>query len=198
MNRPTSRRYAHNGHGSARKFAVMRITANFAPEVGLSSAVLSIGSNLGDRLGYLQAAVDGLHDYVASPDSLSPVYETAPWGGVEQPAYLNAVVAVTGQRTPGQWLELAHTLEQAAGRTRETRWGARTLDVDLIMVDDVRSDDPALTLPHPHAHERAFVLLPWLDVDPAAWLPDHGRVADLLSTMDTRGVVRYGELAVPR
>ncbi len=160
----------------------------------VSSAVLSIGSNLGDRLGYLQAAVDGLKDYVAGPGALSPVYETAPWGGVEQPAYLNAVVLVTGQRSPGQWLELAHTLEQAAGRTRETRWGARTLDVDLIVVDDVRSDDPALRLPHPHAHERAFVLVPWMDVDSAARLPGHGRVSTLLSTMDTRDVVRYGAL----
>jgi 2-amino-4-hydroxy-6-hydroxymethyldihydropteridine diphosphokinase len=114
---------------------------------------------------------------------------------VEQPAYLNAVVLVTGQRSPGQWLELAHTLEQAAGRTRQKRWGTRTLDVDLIVVDDVRSDDPALTLPHPHAHERAFVLIPWMDVDSDAWLPGHGRISELLSTMDTRDVVRYGELA---
>ncbi len=159
------------------------------------SAVMSIGSNLGDRLGYLQSAVDGLQHYVASPGAVSPVYETAPWGGVEQPAYLNAVVLVTGQRSPGQWLELAHTLEQAAGRTRQKRWGTRTLDVDLIVVDDVRSDDPALTLPHPHAHERAFVLIPWMDVDSDAWLPGHGRISELLSTMDTCDVVRYGELA---
>ncbi len=160
----------------------------------VSSAVLSIGSNLGDRLGYLQSAVHGLQDYVDGPEAVSPVYETAPWGGVEQPAYLNAVVLVTGQRSPGQWLELAHTLEQAAGRSRETHWGARTLDVDLIAVDDVRSDDPALTLPHPHAHERAFVLVPWMDVDSDAWLPGHGRISELVSIMDTRGVVRCGEL----
>jgi len=176
----------------------MRITAGqgpaSTPESVVSTAVLSIGSNLGDRLGYLQSAADGLADYVPGPGALSPVYETAPWGGVEQPAYLNAVVVVTGRRSPGQWLELAHILEQAAGRTREVHWGARTLDVDIVVVDDVRSDDPTLTLPHPHAHERAFVLLPWLDVDAEASLPGHGRVADLVSTMDTADVIRWGKL----
>lgn len=161
-------------------------------------AVLSIGSNLGDRLGYLQSAVTGLGDYLAGPRSMSPVYETAPWGGIEQPAYLNAVVIVSGNRSPGQWLELAHVLEQAAGRARKTHWGARTLDVDIITVDELRSEDATLTLPHPHAHERAFVLVPWLDVDPEASLPGHGRVADLVSTMDTSDVRRWGTLGYPR
>lgn len=159
-----------------------------------STAVLSIGSNLGDRIGYLRSAVDGLQDYVVGPDAISPVYETAPWGGVEQPPYLNAIVLVTGERSPAQWLELAHILEQAAGRTREVHWGSRTLDVDIIVVDDIRSDDPTLTLPHPHAHERSFVLVPWLDVDPDAELPGHGRVAALVSTMDTAHVTRRGTL----
>jgi 2-amino-4-hydroxy-6-hydroxymethyldihydropteridine diphosphokinase len=161
-------------------------------------AVLSIGSNLGDRLGYLQSAVTGLGDYLAGPRSVSAVYETAPWGGIEQPAYLNAVVIVTGDRSPGQWLELAHVLEQAAGRTRETHWGARTLDVDIIAINEIRSADATLTLPHPHAHERAFVLVPWLDVDPEASLPGHGRVADLVSTMDICDVRRWGTLGYPR
>lgn len=160
----------------------------------VSTAVLSLGSNLGDRLAYLQSAVVGLGDYLAGPRSISAVYETPPWGGVEQPSYLNAVVLVTGERSPAQWLELAHILEQSAGRTRELHWGSRTLDIDLVVVDDVRSGDPTLTLPHPHAHERDFVLVPWLDVDPEAALPDHGRIADLLSTMDTSSVVRWGSL----
>lgn len=163
-----------------------------------STAVLSIGSNLGDRLGYLRSAVDGLGDYVSGPGAVSSVYETAPWGGVEQPAYLNAVVIVSGQRSPAQWLELAQILEQAAGRTREQRWGSRTLDVDIVVVDDIRSTDPALTLPHPHAHERAFVLLPWLEVDSDASLPGHGRVADLLSTMDSSDVRLFGALETSR
>ncbi len=164
----------------------------------MSRAVLSIGSNMGDRIEYLRAAVAGLEQYVEGPDAVSPVYETPPWGGVEQPPYLNAVVVVTGERSPGQWLELAHVIEQAAGRTREIRWGSRTLDIDIIVVDDVRSDDPALTLPHPRAHERAFVLVPWLDVEPEANLAGHGRVATLVSTMDTSELRRVGSLESAR
>ena len=160
----------------------------------MTRAVLSIGSNLGDRIEHLRSAVAGLGDYVADRGAVSPVYETPPWGGVEQPAYLNAVVIVTGERTPGQWLELAHVIEQAAGRTREIHWGARTLDIDIITVDEFRSDDPVLTLPHPHAHERAFVLVPWLDLEPSAVLPGYGPVTDLVSTMDTSGLQRMGSL----
>lgn len=160
----------------------------------MTRAVLSIGSNLGDRLGHLQTAVLGLGDYVDGPGAVSAVYETAPWGGVEQPAYLNAVAIVTGRRSPAQWLELAHILEQSADRTREVHWGARTLDIDIIIVDNIRSSDTQLSLPHPHAHERAFVLVPWLDVDPDADLQGHGRVADIVSTMDTSDVVRWGSL----
>lgn len=179
----------------------MRITADSGPggaSAAYSTAVLSIGSNLGDRLGHLQLTVAGLGDYVAGPGAVSAVYETAPWGGVEQPAYLNAVVIVTGERSPAQWLEVAHILEQSAGRTRDVRWGARTLDVDIVVVDDISSDDPTLTLPHPRAHERAFVLVPWLDVDPDAVLPGHGRVVDLVSTMDTSSVIRWGSLEFPQ
>lgn len=159
----------------------------------MTTAVLSLGSNLGDRLGHLQLAVDGVADYLADASAVSPVYETQPWGGVEQPPYLNAVVRVIGRRSPAQWLELAHILEQAASRTREVHWGPRTLDVDIVVVDDVVSADPTLTLPHPRAHERAFVLLPWLDIDHEAELPGFGRVADLLSTVDVRGIERSAE-----
>jgi 2-amino-4-hydroxy-6-hydroxymethyldihydropteridine diphosphokinase len=142
----------------------------------MSRAVLSIGSNVGDRLAYLQSAVDGLR-----PVAVSPVYETEPWGGVEQDDYLNAVLVVEDAGTDAYgWLARAHALEAAAGRTRETRWGPRTLDVDVIDVDGTGSDDPALRLPHPRAHERAFVLVPWADVDPAAVLPGRGKVADLV------------------
>ena len=143
----------------------------------MSRAVLSIGSNVGDRLAYLQSAVDGLR-----PVAVSPVYETAPWGGVEQDDYLNAVLVVQDAGTDAYgWLARAHALEAAAGRTRETRWGPRTLDVDVIDVDGGSNADPELTLPHPRAHERAFVLVPWADVDPAAVLPGRGKVADLIA-----------------
>jgi 2-amino-4-hydroxy-6-hydroxymethyldihydropteridine diphosphokinase len=121
---------------------------------------------------------------------------------VEQPPYLNAVAVVRGNRDAAGWLARAHELEQAAGRTREVRWGARTLDVDVVTVsrDDGRpvvSEDPDLVLPHPRAHERAFVLVPWLALDPAAELPGRGRVADLLAALpadDVAAVVRWEHL----
>ena len=134
----------------------------------MSTAVLSIGSNLGDRLAHLQEAVDAMRPWLRA---VSPVYETAPWGPVEQDDYLNAVLLVDDARaTPEDWLERARAAEQAAGRSRGVRWGPRTLDVDVVAVDDIRSDDAELTLPHPRAAERAFVLVPWLAADPDAVL----------------------------
>ena len=138
----------------------------------MSAAVLSIGANLGDRLAALQGAVDGLRPWVAGT---SPVYETPPWGPVPQGDFLNAVVLVDDpSATPADWLARAHGVEDAAGRTREVHWGPRTLDVDVVTVResgaDVVSADPDLTLPHPRAGERAFVLVPWADVEPGATL----------------------------
>ena len=167
----------------------------------MTRGVLSLGANLGDRAGAIRAAITALKD-----DGLvarSTLYETPPWGPVEQPPYLNAVAVVRGDRDAAGWLALAHELEQAAGRTREVRWGARTLDVDVVTVtgDDgapVLSDDPELTLPHPRAHERAFVLVPWLALDPAATLPGHGRVADLVAALpadEVARVARWEQLA---
>jgi len=150
--------------------------------------VLSIGSNLGDRLAHLRSVVTAL-----GPVAVSPVYETAPCGGVEQDDYLNAIVVVDDPGTGAYgWLAKAHELEQAAGRTREVRWGPRTLDVDVIDVDGGTNADPELTLPHPRAHERAFVLVPWAQVAPDAVLPGHGRVADLATDLarDGSGVRR--------
>jgi 2-amino-4-hydroxy-6-hydroxymethyldihydropteridine diphosphokinase len=143
----------------------------------MSRAVLSIGSNLGDRLAHLRSVVTALR-----PVAVSPVYETAPWGGVDQDDYLNAIVVVEDDGTDAYgWLAKARELERAAGRTREIRWGPRTLDVDVIDVDGGTSADPELTLPHPRAHERAFVLVPWADVEPDAVLTGHGRIAGLLA-----------------
>jgi 2-amino-4-hydroxy-6-hydroxymethyldihydropteridine diphosphokinase len=146
-------------------------------------AVLSLGSNLGDREGHLAAAVAGLRDVLVA---VSPVYETAPWGGVEQPDFLNAVLIVEDTTTDGWgWLRRGQALEAAAGRVREVRWGPRTLDVDVVTVvgpaGPVRSDHPDLLLPHPGTRERATVLRPWLDVEPGAVLPGHGPVAALLA-----------------
>lgn len=152
----------------------------------MTRALLSLGSNLGDRYARLREAVDGLG---ASVVLVSGIYETPPWGDTEQPAYLNAVVLVDDpDAAPVDWLERARTCEATAARIRdpERRFGPRTLDVDVIAVwqpdgTPVLSDDPELTLPHPRAHLRAFVLKPWLDLQPYAQLPGRGWVTDLLN-----------------
>jgi len=138
----------------------------------MTRVVLSIGSNLGDRMARLQSAVDGLGSSVRA---LSPVYETDAWGGVEQGPFLNAVVIADDPDLDGHgWLKRAQALEQANERVREQKWGPRTLDVDLVCCHDgateVVSRDEVLTLPHPLAHLRAFVMIPWLAVDPEAVL----------------------------
>jgi len=145
----------------------------------MSRAVLSLGSNLGDRLGYLQSVLDGLRGTVIA---VSTVYETKPWGVEDQPDFLNAVCIVDDPaRDHWAWLRAGQALEQAAGRVRELRWGPRTLDVDVVTVDGVTSDDPELLLPHPGTPERASVLIPWLEIDPNAVLPGHGPVRALLA-----------------
>ena len=147
------------------------------------TAVLSLGSNVGDRLRWLRLAVR-----VLEPHSVSPVYETAPLGGVAQDDYLNAVVLC--DLDAAQAWERAQSAEQQAGRGRTVRWGPRTLDVDVVTAPGTAE---GLVLPHPRAHERAFVLAPWLDVDPAAELPGRGPVAALLAELDTSGVRRRPE-----
>jgi 2-amino-4-hydroxy-6-hydroxymethyldihydropteridine diphosphokinase len=143
------------------------------------TAVLSLGSNVGDRLAWLRLAVE-----VLEPHAVSPVYETAPVGGVAQDDFLNAVVLC--ELDAGTAWERARSAEHRAGRERGVRWGPRTLDVDVITAP---GSAPGLELPHPRAHERAFVLAPWLDLDPFAQLPGHGPVAALLARLDA-SVVR--------
>lgn len=137
-------------------------------------AYLGLGSNVGDRAAMLQGAVDGL----AATDgvtvvAVSPVYETEPVGGPDQPDYLNAVVGVDTQLTARDLLGVAQRLESAAGRVRGERWGPRTLDVDVLLVGDERVDEPDLVVPHPRLYERAFVMVPLADLDPmlAPWVP---------------------------
>ena len=160
-------------------------------------AVLSLGSNLGNRLETLQGAIDALEDTPGVRiKAVSPVYETEPWG-VEpgsQPTYFNAVVVLKTTLPPSSLLERAHAVEEAFHRVREERWGARTIDVDIVAYADVHSEDPELTLPHPRAHERAFVLAPWHDVDPEAQLPGHGPVAHLLAGVTREGVAPRADL----
>ncbi|MFQ6394586.1 2-amino-4-hydroxy-6-hydroxymethyldihydropteridine diphosphokinase [Nocardia sp. KC 131] len=170
----------------------------------MSSAVLSIGSNLGDRLAHLRSVIDGFGPRVVA---VSPVYSTAPWGGVEQSDYLNAVVLVDDPELGCRdWLHGGQRLERAADRVREVRWGARTLDIDVIQCAEAdgtvcSSADPELTLPHPQAHKRAFVLIPWLDVEPDAMLEVDGtalRVRELLDGLDVaeRAGVRPTEFSL--
>ena len=153
--------------------------------------VIAMGSNLGDRLDYLQGGLDGLFDTPRITFlAVSPVYETTPVGGPEQPDYLNAVVIAETSMPAQAVLERCLSLEDAYGRVRDERWGPRTLDLDLIIYGDEVSNSPGLTLPHPRAHERAFVLAPWLDADPQAQIPGCGPVADLLAALGTAGIAR--------
>ncbi len=158
--------------------------------------VISLGSNLGDRLAKLQGAVDSLAD---TPDvwvtAVSSVYETEPVDAPEgSESFLNAVVLIDTTLSAQVLLERAQAIENAFARERgEVRNAPRTLDVDLIVVGDRRSETAELTLPHPRAHERAFVLLPWSEVEPDATLDDVP-VADLLAKTGTDGVVRREDL----
>lgn len=150
-------------------------------------AVLALGTNLGDRGAHLARALDLLEgaDGIAI-DWTGPVIETAPVGGPEQGPFLNTTIGVLTDRDPFGLLAAAHALERDARRERIQRWGPRTLDVDVIAYGEVRSDDPELTLPHPRAHERAFVLAPWHAARPEAVLPGHGPIAALLAAAPDR------------
>ncbi|MFD3307879.1 2-amino-4-hydroxy-6-hydroxymethyldihydropteridine diphosphokinase [Streptomyces sp. NPDC058694] len=160
-------------------------------------AVISLGSNLGNRLETLQGAIDALEDTPGvRVKAVSPVYETEPWGVApgSQPTYFNAVIVLKTTLPPSSLLERAHAVEEAFHRVRDERWGPRTIDVDIVAYADVVSDDPVLTLPHPRAHERAFVLAPWYDVEPEAQLPGRGPVAHLLADVPREGVAPRADL----
>jgi dihydroneopterin aldolase/2-amino-4-hydroxy-6-hydroxymethyldihydropteridine diphosphokinase len=162
----------------------------------MTAAVLSLGSNLGDRFAALQAAVTAIGAEVPVR-AVSGVYETAPIGGRDQGDFLNAVVVVDAP--PGlDLLALVRRVESLGDRRRGQRRGPRTIDVDVVTVGELRSADPTLTLPHPRATSRAFVLVPWLEVDPAARLTGIGAIADLLARTDATGVRHRPELRLLR
>ena len=151
-----------------------------------------LGANLGDRVAALQGAVD-----IIAPEledaKVSRVYETAPVGGPEQPNYANAVLIGRTDLPPMELLALAHRAEQEWSRTREIRWGPRTLDVDILDIEGVVSEDPTLTLPHPRAVERAFVVVPWLEIEPDAVLADStllAGLADVVSQQSDAEIIR--------
>ncbi|MEL4503692.1 2-amino-4-hydroxy-6-hydroxymethyldihydropteridine diphosphokinase [Luteococcus sp. H138] len=162
----------------------------------IAKVVFSLGSNQGNSVDLLQSAVNSLAD---TPDlipvDLSSVYVTKPEGAViEQPDFLNMVLVAETVIEPAILLERAHAIEAGLGRTRDVVGGPRTLDIDLIMVGKRTVNSDAMTLPHPRAHERAFVLVPWLEIDPDAELAGHGRIADLVAGMDISGVVKSDEV----
>ena len=161
--------------------------------------VVGLGSNLGDRLSNLQGAVDALAD---TPDvwitGLSPVYESVPVDcPPDSPLFLNAVVLVDTTLSAHRLLDRALAIEDAYDRDRSHGLNApRTLDVDLIVVGDRRSDTDVLQLPHPKAHERSFVLQPWFDLEPDAEFPDMGPVSELLAKVGNDGLVRRDDLVL--
>ncbi len=144
-------------------------------------AFLGLGANLGDRLATLQQAVDLLAERGVRAIASSRVWATAPLGGPsDQPEFLNVVIEVDpADLDPSHALEAAHEVETALGRVRQERWGPRTIDIDLLLWGDLVSADRDLTIPHPRLHERAFVVLPLLDLDPDPRLPDGRRLVEL-------------------
>ena len=165
----------------------------------LRRCVVSLGSNLGDRVAKLQGAVSALAD---TPDvvvtAVSPVYETEPVDAAEgSGTFLNAVVVLESTLPASVLLERALAIESAFGRERNgTPNAPRTLDVDLIVVGDKHTSGGALVLPHPRAHERAFVLVPWADLEPEAELPGFGSVGELAERVGREGVVRRDDLTL--
>jgi len=161
--------------------------------------VLAIGSNLGDRMGSLQGAVNSLAD---TPEvwltAVSPVYETEPVDAPEgSKKFLNAVILIDTTLSARTLLDRALAIEDAFGRERGgARGEPRTLDVDLIVVGDRRANDEDMVLPHPKAHERAFVLAPWHDVEPDAEMPDHGPVKSLLEQLGDQGIAKREDLSL--
>lgn len=164
----------------------------------IRQAVLAIGSNLGDRLGRLQGAVSALED---TPEvtivAISSIYETVAVGGPGHSGkFLNAVVLVDTTLTVHMLLDRGFAIEDAFGRERSEPDSPRTLDVDLVVVGDRVCEDESLTLPHPHAHERGFVLVPWLEIDPEGEIPGKGFIADIIGGVDTSGVMRREDLEI--
>ncbi|MEZ0396482.1 MAG: 2-amino-4-hydroxy-6-hydroxymethyldihydropteridine diphosphokinase [Anaerolineales bacterium] len=162
----------------------------FPASLHMACIYLALGSNLGDRRANLQAALDALPPEVRLR-RLSPVYETPPWGLTDQPAFLNMAAEAETGLPPLDLLSHLKRLETRLGRLPSVRYGPRLIDLDLLFYDDLVLDSPALTLPHPRLHERAFVLVPLADLAPDLVHPRLGQtVRDLLAALDTTGIVR--------
>jgi dihydroneopterin aldolase/2-amino-4-hydroxy-6-hydroxymethyldihydropteridine diphosphokinase len=162
--------------------------------VGPVDVIVGLGANIGDALGSLRSAVAALADTPrVEVAGVSPLARTAPVGGIDQPDFFNAVVHLRTTLSARELFYVLRGIEQAHGRVRDQAWGPRSLDLDLIAYDGLLDSDDELTVPHPRAHERAFVLLPWAAMSPAAFLPGlgGGPVAQLADMAPDRAGVRW-------
>ncbi len=141
--------------------------------------VIALGSNLGDRAALIESAIEAMKRHL-SISRVSTLIETAPVGGPEQGKYLNGVLIGDSSETAAELMEHLLAIESSLGRVRSVPNAPRTIDLDLIDYEGIIVDSPSLQLPHPRAHERAFVLLPWLEIDPDAYLVGHGSVRELV------------------
>jgi len=154
------------------------------------AAYIGIGSNLDDPERQVRRAIEAL---ASMPETrfvrASRLYRTAPWGRTDQPAFVNAAAEIATTLSPRALLDALLAIERAQGRHRDgTRWGPRALDLDVLIYGDRTIDEPGLAIPHPHLADRAFVLLPLADIDPALHVPGKGRISELLRKVDATGI----------
>ena len=160
----------------------------------INQVALALGSNLGDRVANLQGALDALiaSDILCEVET-SSIYETEPVGGPDQGPYLNAVVQGLTALTPEDLLAAVQDIENALGRIRTVRWGPRTVDIDILAYGHEVWNTEKLVIPHPRAHERAFVLMPWSEFDSAFEIPGHGTVGACLASVSRDGIVLHSD-----
>ena len=164
----------------------------------MAISFLSLGSNLGDRLDHLSKAITALANQPKIKVlNVSSVYQTKPVGGPEQDDYLNAVVKIQTELSPIDLLAITQSIENNQGRVREVRWGPRTLDIDVLTYDDLIFADEKLTLPHPRISKRAFVLVPFFEIDPQATISGLGKVADLYQQIAKFDVQLNSDMKLP-
>jgi len=160
-------------------------------------AIIALGSNLGDKFNYLQSAVEKINKIKdVEILKISSVYETVPVGGPVQDDYLNAVIQIESKLESEILLQKLQSIEVELDRVREERWGPRTIDLDIVAIEDQQHNSPNLTIPHPLAHERCFVLIPWFEIDPTSALVNKGIVANLITKLDCKELTIYQQRLV--